>query len=378
MRRVHIILLLIVIFLIFLALLVTLSPNSSISYRIGAIFLGFLGSMAAVAEIMGLLDRVGIPETINPSEQRFVDIQNEQSLTTVALWGPVASGKSWLIHALERTLREKYCGSYQGLDFKTQNNAIKNDKDISHAPPATEDISDSILKFERQIVSNEFNKSMNNFTHTIRIVDNRGGSTIEVLNQNNEEISGYLHETLFNLANADIVIIALDPCQLFPSSLAESSLMSKKEYAQMVRKLFSILEKANPKKQRLYAVCITKADVIVGSMFVHPNALVESFFGAEMSKVLEIPPSGTLSTFTTSSFGFLPETTKVNFSPFDQEIIDKENWQPYGVEYPFFWAFELKEREMLENVFKSNIYNKIIFRNKIKEYIPYPKPKFEI
>lgn len=144
----------------------------------------------------------------------------------------------------------------------------------------------------------------------------------------------------------------------------------------MVRRLFSVLEKTNPEKCRLYAVCVTKADMLPGGVYLHPDALIEAYFGNEMTEALRVPQQGVVQTFTTSSFGFISGTTKPNCK--DGGIAKEEKWQPYGVEFPFFWSFEIQEKELIKNILRRSLWGRLTLYWNYKHYLPYPKPKYEI
>ena len=186
-----------------------------------------------------------------------------------------------------------------------------------------------------------------------------------------------------NLAGADIIIVVLDPTIVEGSAVIGGlglAQYSRIEYAQKVQKLFSVLEKSNPNKQFFYAVCITKADLIPGSRYLHPDALIEAFFGPEMLDVVDTIGSERAQTFTTSSFGYLPGTDKPNaqMNEYERiEIKDVKNWKPYGVEYPFFWAFESKERKLLEEILRKSFWGKMMRKNVLRNYVSYPKAKYE-
>ena len=57
---------------------------------------------------------------------------------------------------------------------------------------------------------------------------------------------------------------------------------------------------------------------------------------------------------------------------------DTDNWQPYGVEFPFFWAFEELEKKCLRDSFQSSWWERINMGRRLKKYIPYPKPHYEL
>lgn len=394
MQRVHIVLIIIISFVLLLAVMISVSPNATIIQQVAAIILGFVASLAAVSEIVGLFERIGIPNLIPIRESRFIQIEKSPFETSVAIWGPTYSGKSWLINAFAWTIQNKYQGMYQGLHYRTTKFDESFNNQLSIAPPPT---SGNVVgfRFERLRSSNNFYQSMSSFTHDIKIYDYSGEYAIDITRE--KSIFGESPgddrrlsiNVLLSMANADIVIIALDHTQLSYRKPDEDDAIgfrkiSVTKYAELVRKLFLVLEKANPEKNRMYAVCVMKADEISGSIYLHPDAIIEAYFGSEMSDALKIPKNGIVETFTTSSFGFLPGTMDPNIEfgapPPNAylKIKDMTNWQPYGVEYPFFWAFELKEKTLLDKQLKSSFLGKLKLRKRLRNYISYPKAKYEI
>lgn len=367
MRRIHIVLLIVLSLSIILAVMVSTSPKASLIEQISAVFLGFIGSLAAVSEIIGLFDRIGIPEKVQPIEARFAQIQQAPFETTVGIWGPIGSGKSWLINSFAWAMQQKYKGKYLGLQYKINKLDQGFSLDLSETPEPTSEVRVSSFRFERQKTSGDFYEAMSSFTHEIHIFDNPGKNSS-------------FDDVLLNLANVDIVIIVLDPTRIRGKSilsLDDYGYFTQTEYAQMVRKLFSVLEKGNSEKQKLYAVCITKADLIHGSMYLHPDAIIEALFGHEMSEAIKTPQKGVVQTFTTSSFGYITGTKTPNRDLNGLGIRDKINWQPYGVEFPFFWAFEIKEKNLLEKILKKTLIGKLSHKNTLRHYVPYPKAKYE-
>jgi hypothetical protein len=297
-----------------------------------------------------------------------------------------------MINALRWTLHRKYEGKYLGLQYninKIDEFYFHTPEDLgyvydfdylAHAPPPTPEGYMSYFRFERNKTSNNPSESISSFVHNIHIYDSKGGDSMTIVEGNNSDDS-YLSDTILDFADADILIIVLDPIMIAHQSKTDNNEFSGRittsDYAAMVRRLFAIVEKSNPEKQRLYAVCVTKADLIKGSTYLHPDAIIETFFGSEMSEALKMPKKGIVQTFTTSSFGFLPGTTRPNFDSSSQRIVDKEHWQPYGIEYPFFWAFELEEKKLVEKLFSKSLWGKLAHRSKLLQYIPYPKPTYK-
>lgn len=159
MRRVHLILIIVVSLLILLSVLIFTLAQVSLLQQIAAIFLGFLGGMAAIAEIVGLFDRFGVPDAVFPAESKYIKREQSPFETTVAIWGPTASGKSWLIRAFAQAVKQKYNGNYLGLQFKlTKVGTDFPDSDITLNVPATGWIDYFSFRFERALVHKSENK----------------------------------------------------------------------------------------------------------------------------------------------------------------------------------------------------------------------------
>ena len=379
MRRTHIVLIIVLVILIFLAAIVSTSRQATSLEQVAALFLGFLGGLAALSEIIGLLDRLGIPETIKPSEPKFVSKPKKPFETSVALWGPRYSGKSWLINAFAWNIQQKYGGNTSGLQYKLIRKLESSfPLDLTRRPEATSERTLISFRFERSKTSNDYYQSISSFSHEIHLYDFPGESSVQMFDDDKSSRFG-MPDLLMDI-DADIVIIVLDPTRITDSHLSIfgfETKYSQHEYAEMVRKLLRIFEKADPTKQRLYAVCITKVDIIPNGIYLHPDALIEMFFGSEMSDALKIPPKENVQTFTTSSCGFLPSTTQANFDEVSQYLKNKDSWQPYGVEFPFFWAFEFQEKALLRNTLRKGIFGNLTLRRVLNHYVQYPKPKYE-
>ena len=121
MRRVHLILVIVVSVLILLSVVIFTLAQVTLLQQIAAIFLSFLSGMAAIAEVVGLFDRLGVPDTVFPVEPKYIKKEQSPFETKVAIWGPTGSGKSWLIRSFARTIRQKYNGNYLGLQYKLTN-----------------------------------------------------------------------------------------------------------------------------------------------------------------------------------------------------------------------------------------------------------------
>jgi hypothetical protein len=314
--------------------------------------------------------------------------------TSVALWGPTATGKTWLVHAFGRTLYSKYNKPVNGLvyDFKTITgyNFSMPPEDI----PGTAGSSPFEYLFERARISfDDTSQFISSFKHKITIFDDKGFSTVDYRNLKNN--------TLINMADSDIVVIALDPTRVmdevqiknlrqgvFSPLLVDSenyeattyNPVSQKEYAEMVQELFSTLEELRPDKKRYYAVCVMKADQIPKAANNKQEGLIRLYFGQEMINALQIPDKERVKIFTVSSFGFIANKDSIhlkpNFSGVSLGLLDKERWEPCGVEFPLFWAFEKIEMASLQKNLFKNWWRKLTLKSQLKKYIHYPEDVF--
>lgn len=283
---------------------------------------------------------------------------------SVALWGTSGSGKTWLVHALGRILHTKYQREVDGLVYELE---TVNKLNYSFQPnEATSGTHSYVFKFERSRTLENLSQSISSFKHEIQIFDNQGSETLDQKVKN---------MAILSIAHADIVVIVLDPTYYI---YGENSFL-KEEYPKLVRELIRTLESDNNRK-RYYAVCITKADYIDGAVYLNPDALIEMYFGEEMTRALKIPDPNRIKTFTTSSAGFIIRNEREipNISDELGNLSDVENWQPYGVEFPFFWAFEELEKQSLKDSAQKSWWKKLNVERNLKKYIPYPKANYEL
>jgi len=227
------------------------------------------------------------------------------------------------------------------------------------------------FRFERKRTNESFSANISSYAHNILVYDNRGQSTLDLIDQ----------ATIVLMANSDIIFVILDLSMLIEVGGEISGRYSKKDYSDRVIRLFSVLEKANPKQKPFYAVCLTKIDLIPGGYTMHPDGLLEMYFGAEMDRIFQsLRETGRLEIFSTSAAGFLKGKGIIrhNYDYTNGQLIDFNNWKPYGVEFPFFWAFEKVERKLLSEMLTKGILGKLKYKNKIRRYISYPKPEYRI
>ncbi len=317
--------------------------------------------------------------------------------TSVAIWGPTRSGKSWLIRAFAKTIVDKYKGQFDGLTYSLEKISLEGSRPLSSQFLDVADISPTameesfIYKFERQRTDTNFAHSISSFTHELNLIDMRGADLIDsVLRPEKHE------DTLSVLADADVILIALDPlfektenlmlvdddAKIFDEEYSELALrpgINAKQYTETIEKLLHIIDSLRPDKQRYYAVCLMKSDTLFkGSFYYNPTGLIERYFGKKMVDILKSVDPKYLQTFVVSSAGFLKirEIISGNFS--NGRLLDSDSWKPYQVEHPFFWAFEQIEMGVLREQFSKTWWSKLTINSKLKKYIHYPKLKYEL
>lgn len=364
--------------LVVISVVVTTPYSKNFVQWLALILLGIIAGLAAISEIIGIFDhKISTDHSLDAAARDVLahqtkfritasDKSPELFRTSVALWGPVASGKSWLINAFAQTLLTQYTKPIEGLRYEFIGTNLNFWEyylsNLSQTPESTfpNIPAPMTFRFERHRTTGNRREALSSFAHEINIYDYSG----EFSTDDSDFRKIYLPDILTSLATTDIIIVTLDPQNQLP----------KDNYINMIRQLFDTLEKANPNKRRFYAICLTKADTVPGGINADPDGLIDLLFGPEITELFKVvSKKHAICSFVTSSVGYIPGTEKPNLSreEFSISISDKEHWRPYGVEYPFFWAFESIEM--------MRIRNKLRFGGiGIKRYIPYPEPQYQV
>lgn len=333
--------------------------------------------LSAIATILTLY---ASKKRIENAEKRYTTEPKQLFNVSVALWGPTNVGKTWLCQAFGRTLQTKYQREIGGLLYEL--NTV-NKSDFSYQPnmpsAGTEAV---VLRFARSRTSESYAQSISSFRHEIRIFDNQGSQTTEPFEEKINPLQNKLVHTpaTISIAKANIVLIVLDPTSYYEGwNFEEKENFLKVEYPQLVRNLIRFLETDKSNPNRYYAVCISKADCIDGGVYVDPDAMIEYYFGEQMTQALKIPDSKRIKTFTTSSVGYIMKNGHAVPNIIAGMFLDIDNWEPYGVEFPFFWAFEELEKQSLRDRFQNNWWKRLTLEHELKKkYIPYPKSNYAL
>ena len=299
---------------------------------------------------------------------------NEENETGIALWGPVGSGKDWLINGFARELA---FFNKANPDFLFE----LNDEDgtpINPKAPSkkiilpTAEAVDYFLRFTRRPTAEEPDHahSISAYSHDINIHNDKGGHLMSVLTH--PEGHEYTYRTLMD---SRYIIVVLDPTLISSAPRTNSEQISKPDLASIIVKesftqneyrlaiqtlLTTFSKEANQK--RYLAICLTKMDKksVRGSSW----DLLRRLFGVEMYELLlNYKRKFEIEVFSTSAAGFIknPGSIGPRVSNEDGGIItDENNWNPVNTATPFFWIFENKEKDKLKN------------SGFLKDYIEYP------
>lgn len=281
----------------------------------------------------------------------------------IALWGPSGSGKSWLLHAFSKTLLKYSMHDKDFLYELTDENRRPFDSLLSPEKlQATEIIQDHVFRFRRIGKRDTFAHQISSNEHTINIVDNKGTDLISLDDTATTESV---------LASPNIILM-LDVSQsrltrsVNPPSIAE-------EYAGLVDRLLQLLTKTQG-QQRYIAVCLSKSDLF-SVRKRETTSLIKMLFGNDMFDVFTRYDTGKnlkFEYFTTSSVGFLPNGQS-NYNMENGYLVDETRWEPFNVEFPFFWFFENIERSRISQSHR-NFFTRLLVKDRLSSYIPYPRP----
>lgn len=324
--------------------------------------------------------------------------EDELSLENIAMWGPTSSGKSWLIRAFAKEL-DIYTKTDDKFDYVLSLDTSK--VKVIAEPPSeitgNDDFLDHLYRFERRPKKglDDAKYQVSSQSHLINIRDLPGAWSIGVA-----EDPDAFDEILLNYINSKYLIAVFDPT--FGSSGGFSNPKevvydpgNKIEYANRrdydkdtYSKLFNrfidlLLDNTNSDseiKQRFVAIALTKMDKIPQRRL--PVEIISGKFGPKIRELLGkylYKPGQDVSTqplvvnvFNTSSAGYIRDRVP-NIDPDDpSKILKDDKWHPDNAVAPFFWIFEMIERQRLA---RGQEKKWGLFGSPVDNYIPYPKRK---
>lgn len=280
--------------------------------------------------------------------------------TSIVLWGPRYSGKSCLLRAFSASLF-KHNSDDVVYSLKDEQGEIISPFLDFRREPATNNVDSKLISFSRR-----FNKSFaygktNSKKHTIKIWDLPGEAATNSLI---DEAYNFFDYKIDDLRKSDCILLTLDHTLI--DNKRATTYFGKDQYFALVGKLFSIINLKPKGKNIKIAICLTKIDLIEDGYKTKPWDLLYKLFGTELFQLVKEQPNTEV--FSTSAYGFVNENKTIPNVSEDNQLIDQKKWEPFGVEYPFFWMFNSVEYESINRNFYEMIARKLLGQS----FLPYP------
>jgi hypothetical protein len=296
-----------------------------------------------------------------------MDATNNNS--SIIMWGPKGSGKTWLLHAFVKEL-EWYNEKDNEFIYSlkdTDGNIIYSPASINSmdvAPSAQSE--DHVWIFERTGRNPKAHgHQVSTHTHRIVVHDNPGLWLTDAVDPQSNFSNGVVTSTLQSSNN---IIITLDPTSVKNSPVVTADIPdvpSKADYERWINILLNIILQKHPVANT--AVCLSKSDLI--KFYLPTDEIIRVVFGEGVVKAFK-KPGLNVNFFRVSSVGHIKTLDGKRIANLDdslQSIKDEARWDPVNVVAPFFWLFENIERQRIK---KGDI-----FGDREKHYIPYPPPR---
>jgi hypothetical protein len=288
--------------------------------------------------------------------------------SNIALWGPKGAGKTWLLNAFMKDL-DKYNTDTSNFSYFLHNKTgmqtpLINGLDAETFGPSVEN---ETIRWEFQRRGKQLDKrshQVSTHTHDIAVHDNPGDWLTNAVSPNNSNRNAL---AVSMLRKSNNLIMVLDPTHVIgtpiPGEEINPNAPTKTEYAQWFSILMQFLKEQE--LQANIAVCLSKSDKI--KVYLETKELIRVIFGENIIRILE--KSGfNINYFRVSATGkinHIDGKTESNLDHETQSIKDIDQWRPINVSAPFFWLFEIIERERIR---KDDF-----FGDREKIYIPYPQ-----
>jgi GTPase SAR1 family protein len=287
------------------------------------------------------------------SEPELIDSKKEQ----VVVWGSVGSGKSWLLAALSASFY-KYNSS--DMLYSIQSGEREDHIDpftTPYSPPPTSHPILEHYQFARRFRNTGITHKISSQKHRIMVWDTQGGAADSYdYSESQNEI----------LQSADYLIFTLDHTLITYLNKDEG----KEKQLSVLKRVFDTWKTSKPQNRPRIAICLTKIDLLpLDIIDLEPLEILHTVFGNEIYNLIINNPNTKV--FATSAMGFITDKDGVKANYNQGELLNLDKWEPFGVEYPFFWLFEIRTMDSLGN----NLPKKLLYK---MFYIQYPKPSLKL
>lgn len=307
--------------------------------------------------------------------------------TSIALFGPVASGKTTLIQAFARSMQDIDGIASGGLLHHRLEPANRRSSNIlslleGRFPMATPEMEAMRWFFSREATNpREERQIISSFKHELSIIDNPGGLFKEgvegaVTNpqQLRDALSAGEYDSWQVLAGCNGIIVLLDPSLLESAESSQSGFrLSQLGYARLLQRLTWLSIQTEEGLSRRVAICVSKIDTLRDLSTENPERLIEVLFGQEMlsvvSRLRDHFGNSFVRTFAISSVGYDIDST-LNYDPSTGGLKSPSFWKPVRVYEPFFWLLQGIELDMLDKRSPTGL-TRFVRRDIKKQYIPY-------
>jgi hypothetical protein len=316
-----------------------------------------------------LLSRIIKPLIPENELEKSIDIQEKAS---ISVWGPIGSGKTYLLNSFQFNTYKLYNSldvQYKFVENGKNVNPFEIRPEKSKADPTSYlEITDIVLS--RRFRKKDYGTKISSHKHHIVLFDEKGEAILDALSD---------HKVISNDSAAYRSVLAKSTGIIFVLNKGNTT---SEEYFLLLKTALENLETIR-EHPGYYAFCVTKADVFTKNF---ANADVDDLlimsFGQEWAqKILNlIEEQGKIRPIflcACSSVGFyvdvINQVEKSNVNPGTSAIINYEEWNPIGVEKPFFWILEKIEENRLSQMYSQRFIGKYLFARAMKHYIPFPK-----
>lgn len=305
-------------------------------------------------------------------------------LDQVVFWGPVKSGKTWLFNAFLKKI-EILNRKLKPLDFSFI--AESNGAEVGHIETLMNEPTTGIYErkyiFVRKKLGDDFVAKVNTQSHEVLVVDNTGGAFGSAFGttEMDEKRKDFAWE---KVRTARFLVLALN------SGYEENA--TSGTIVKQLRDLLKVVKESDGGKY--IAACLTKVDTLGEELVIEfynqdksqlRGLLIRSFGKEYVDQIyeglnaLQMDGKNHVESFATSATGYFNNNGKKNrnISGDGGTLADSANWYPEEVEKPFFWLFDVVERERLRylsggySLFSKIMGNKTITETRQSAYASY-------